>query len=53
MSYETVLYEVAEGVATISMNQPDSRNALSDDLTDPAKREFDSDVLSMRAQIDF
>jgi len=30
------------------------RNALSDDLTDPAnKREFDSDVLSMRAQLDF
>ena len=30
------------------------RNALSDDLTDPAnKREFDSDVVSMRAQLDF
>jgi enoyl-CoA hydratase/carnithine racemase len=32
--YETVLYEVADGVATISMNQPDSRNALSDALLD-------------------
>jgi enoyl-CoA hydratase len=33
MDYETVLYEVAEnGVATISLNQPDTRNALSDAL---------------------
>jgi phosphate-selective porin OprO/OprP len=30
------------------------RNSLSDDLTDPVnKREIDSDVVSMRAQIDF
>lgn len=30
------------------------RNALSDDLTDPVnKRKFDSDVFTMRAQIDF
>src|SRR5207302_1400540 len=27
-----LLYAVAEGVATISLNQPDTRNALSDDL---------------------
>ena len=33
MGYETVLYEVGEnGVATISLNQPDTRNALSDAL---------------------
>jgi enoyl-CoA hydratase len=33
MAYETVLYEVGEnGVATISLNQPDTRNALSDAL---------------------
>jgi enoyl-CoA hydratase/carnithine racemase len=32
MSYETLLYEIADGVATISLNQPDTRNALSDDL---------------------
>jgi len=30
------------------------RNALADDLSDAVnKREFDSDVLSMRAQVDF
>src|SRR5919112_5779875 len=34
MAYETVTYEVADGVATIAMNQPDSRNALSDALLD-------------------
>jgi enoyl-CoA hydratase/carnithine racemase len=33
-SYDTVLYDVADGVATISLNQPDSRNALSDALLD-------------------
>jgi enoyl-CoA hydratase/carnithine racemase len=33
MAYETLLYEVANtGVATIALNQPDTRNALSDAL---------------------
>jgi enoyl-CoA hydratase len=32
VSWETVLYEAADGVATISLNQPDTRNALSDEL---------------------
>src|SRR5947209_19415068 len=32
MAYETLLYATADGVATISLNQPDTRNALSDDL---------------------
>src|SRR3954467_8163106 len=32
MGLTTVRYEVAEGVATIALDQPDSRNALSDEL---------------------
>src|SRR3954454_12199530 len=32
MPSDAVRYEVADGVATISMDQPDSRNALSDEL---------------------
>ena len=28
----TVLYDVAGGVATISLNKPETRNALSDEL---------------------
>ena len=33
MSYETILYDVAgTGVATITLNQPDTRNALSNEL---------------------
>ncbi len=33
MPYETILYDAAEtGVATVTLNQPDTRNALSDDL---------------------
>src|SRR6476619_6710432 len=32
--FETVSYAVADGVATIAMDQPDSRNALSDALLD-------------------
>src|SRR3954469_21595869 len=33
MPYETILYDVAEtGVATITLNQPDTRNALSNEL---------------------
>jgi enoyl-CoA hydratase len=32
MAYDTLRYEVADGVATIALDQPDSRNALSDAL---------------------
>ena len=32
MAYETLRYEVADGIATISLDQPDTRNALSDEL---------------------
>ena len=33
MAYETILYDVADsGVATITLNQPDTRNALSAEL---------------------
>lgn len=42
MSYENILYDVAEGVATITLNQPDKRNALSypmlDELADAFTR---------------
>lgn len=34
MSYATLRYDVADGVATIALDQPDSRNALSDALLD-------------------
>jgi enoyl-CoA hydratase/carnithine racemase len=35
MAYETVRYDVADtGVATIALNQPDTRNALSDQVLD-------------------
>lgn len=34
MRYETVQYTVADGVATIALNQPETRNALSDEVLD-------------------
>src|SRR5688500_5521552 len=34
MSFETVRYDVAAGIATIALDQPDTRNALSDALLD-------------------
>jgi len=40
-AYETVRYETADGVATISMDQPDSRNALSDALLDDLLAAFE------------
>jgi enoyl-CoA hydratase len=30
--YETLLYETRDGVATVTLNQPDTRNALSNEL---------------------
>ena len=32
MPYSTLLYTMADGVATIALNQPETRNALSDEL---------------------
>src|SRR5690242_7020365 len=32
MAYETLLYTVSDGVATIALNQPDTRNALSNEV---------------------
>jgi enoyl-CoA hydratase len=40
-AYETVRYEAAEGIATISLDQPDSRNALSDPLLDDLLAAFE------------
>ena len=34
MAYETLRYEVADGVATVSLDQPETRNALSDAVLD-------------------
>ncbi len=34
MAYETLRYDSADGVATIALDQPDTRNALSDALLD-------------------
>lgn len=34
MPYDTLRYEVAEGIATIALDQPGTRNALSDALLD-------------------
>jgi enoyl-CoA hydratase len=32
MAYETLLYDVTDGVATITLNQPETRNALSNEV---------------------
>ncbi len=32
MAYETLKYDVADGIATIALDQPQTRNALSDEL---------------------
>jgi enoyl-CoA hydratase len=32
MAYETLHYDVADGIATVALDQPDTRNALSDEL---------------------
>jgi enoyl-CoA hydratase/carnithine racemase len=47
MAYEQLLYEVADGVATVTLNRPEQRNALSGqllaELVDATKRVRDDD----------
>ena len=40
--FNTLLYDVADGVATISLNQPDTRNALSDELLTELSAAFEA-----------
>lgn len=42
MAYETLLYDVADGVATITLNQPDTRNALSNEVLGELIAAFES-----------
>ena len=42
MAYSTLRYETAEGVATITLDQPDTRNALSDELLDDLIAAFEA-----------
>ncbi len=42
MSYETLRYDVADGVATIALDQPETRNALSDELLDDLLAAFEA-----------
>jgi enoyl-CoA hydratase/carnithine racemase len=42
VSYATLRYDVADGVATIALDQPDSRNALSDELLDDLIAAFEA-----------
>ena len=34
MTYQTILFDVADGVATITLNRPDQRNAFGDGMGD-------------------
>jgi enoyl-CoA hydratase len=42
LPHSTVRYEAADGVATIAMDQPDTRNALSDELLDDLIAAFEA-----------
>jgi enoyl-CoA hydratase len=42
MAFETIRYEVADRVATVTLDQPDTRNALSNELLDELIAAFES-----------
>jgi enoyl-CoA hydratase len=42
MNFETLRYEVDSGVATIALDQPDTRNALSDEVLDELIAAFEA-----------
>jgi enoyl-CoA hydratase len=53
MPFETLRYAVAGGVATITLDQPDTRNALSDELLDDLIAAFEAarDDATVRAVV--
>src|SRR5215216_7938515 len=42
MAYETLRYATADGVATIALDRPETRNALSDQLLDELTAAFEA-----------
>src|SRR5215208_5824854 len=42
MSFQTLRYEVADGIATIALDQPATRNALSDELLGELQQAFEA-----------
>ena len=42
MAYDTLRYDVAGGVATVTLDQPETRNALSDQLLDELTAAFEA-----------
>jgi enoyl-CoA hydratase/carnithine racemase len=49
MDYEQLIYEVSDGVATVTLNRPEQRNALSGqmlaELVDGMRRARDDDAV--------
>ena len=48
MSYEGLLYEVADGIATITLNRPEAMNALTPGMEADLHRAFDDGVGAAR-----
>jgi len=42
MAFDTLRYEIADGVATVTLDQPETRNALSDQVLDELIAAFES-----------
>lgn len=47
MEFETLILDISGGIATITLNRPDARNALSDDL----RRDLDGALAAVKAGI--